>query len=201
LDVSFHSWIFLPGTPVEQTVIPWAERIALFVKIWNVGCFALITNRPEPIGIGGSPPGPGLTTINNPLEVWEIGSEVKWTQKRFTREPSDLCRDTEEWRYPIISKSLVFYGDAEPYMWWGWQTARADDMGHSMWPFGEYLVDVPVGSAHDMPDHCKVIGRYIPVEEVGHRVDKDKGWFPPFHRLIEPVGAEGDLKAFGIYLL
>src|ERR1700689_3701368 len=67
--------------------------------------------------------------------------------------------------------------------------------------FGEDLEHMPVCSLHDLEDRRNVFIRYLLVEEVAHRVDKDEPGAAPSKRLIEPSGPEAKIEALLVWMV
>jgi hypothetical protein len=74
------------------------------------------------------------------------------------------------------------------------------EITHSLVPFSEHLVCVPIRALHDAAYLGDILGRHAFLKKVAHRIDKNSFWRPPPQRLVELLGNESEVKSLLVWV-
>lgn len=118
---------------------------------------------------------PTLAPRDEPVDAREVQS-LKRTEQRFSGDEPDRRRNGSQ-RVGTMDELAILDRHAHPDVHWPIEPSA--EFSQALMTFGQDLKDVPVRATHDGEHLSDEVHRHIFVEEIAHRVDKDRSRSPP----------------------
>lgn len=137
---------------------------------------------------------PRFPADDDPVNVGEVHFADRADQ-RFKRNEAHSSGGPAEVVDPVLIAGILDRNSDPDILWPGLQFRG--NLHQSLVPFGEHLVDMPRGLAHDLEDLLQKVEGHFLVEEVAHGVDEDQARLLPPPRFVQPFGVKGKAKPVG----